>query len=205
MAIYGAKNSKWAPWSDATKDTDKTKLPAYGEKKSFGELNKVTDAPNYNEANLPGDNYIVLYENMFKDGKVDAESVFLPMKDAAAILGASHDDAMGLAHGVDDAPPYIGYGFHTNHIGKEARYSQVVFYPKLKAIPSGKDYETQGDNVTFKTDKMSFHWESPACGKYKIIKDFATEEEAEAYLDALFAGTAAVPGLPAPAKPAQGG
>lgn len=196
MAIYGARNSMWAPWADGAQDTDPTKLPSYGAAKTFGELNKVNDSPNYNEGSLPGDDQIVLHEQHFKDGTVDAESVFLSIEDAATILGASHDSEMGLSHGDDDAPPYIGYGFHTHHLGKGKHYYQVIFYPKLKAHPTAENFETRGDNLTFKADKLSFRWENPACRKYKIKKDFATEDKAKAYLAALFAGTAAVPGLP---------
>lgn len=197
MATYGARKSKWAPWAEKAQDTDATKLPSYGTAKTFGELNKVTDSPNFNEGSLSGDDQIALYEKKFKDGTVDAESVFIPLEDAATMFGASHDAEMGLSHGDDDDPPYIGYGFLTHHVGKGKHYYQVVFYPKLKASPSSKDYETRGDNINFKTDKLSFHWESPACHKYKIEKDFAAEADAEAYLDGLFAGTAAVPGLAA--------
>ena len=195
MAIYGARNSMWAPWTEGTLDNDATKLPAYGAAKAFGELNKVTDSPNFSEGTLPGDDQIVLYENHFKDGTVDAESVFLPLEDAAVMIGASYDSKMGMAHGDDDNPPYIGYGFITHHVGKNKRYFEVVFYPKLKARPSAENYETRGDNVNFKTDKISFRWESPVCRKYKVKKDFASEAEATAYLAGLFAGTAAVPGL----------
>lgn len=195
MAKYGARESFWAPWAEKAGDTDPKKLPAYGEKKSFGQLNKVTDNPNFSEGSLPGDDQVALYEKQFKDGTVDAESVFLPVADAAAMLGASCDTENGLSFGDDDEPPYIGYGFITHHVGKGKKYFQLVFYPKLKASPMAESYETRGDNLNFVADKISFRWESPACRKYKIIKDFATEAEAKAYLDALFAGTAAVPGL----------
>ena len=199
MARYGARNSKFALFDPETPDTDGSKLPKYQSAKAFGELNKVTDSPNFNEGSLHGDDSLALYDKAFKDGTVDAESVFLPVADAASILGAAHDEANGLAHGDDDAAPYIGYGFLTIHLGKGRRYYQVVFYPKLKATAVAETYETRGDNITFATDKMSFHWESPACRKYKVIKDFDNEAAATKYLDDLFAGTAAVAGLPAPA------
>ena len=200
MAKYGARNSYWAPWVDNAQDTDSTKLPAYGEAKSFGELNKVTDTINFNEGSLPGDDQIALYKKKFKDGTVEAESVFLPVEDAAAMMGASYDNSMGLAHGDDDEAPYIGYGFLTHHVGKGKDYWEVVFYSKLKASPTSGSYDTRGENITFATDKISFHMESPRCRKYKVIKDFATETEAAAYLAGLFAGTSAVPGLAAPAE-----
>lgn len=203
MAKYGARNSKWAPWADNFEDTDSTKMPSYGTAKSFGQLNKVSDNPNFNEGSLPGDDQIVLYEKKFKDGTVDAESVFIPLVDAAVMFGADHDDKMGMSRGDDDNPPYIGYGFITHHVSKTNTYYQVVFYPKLKANPTSEDYETRGDNINFKTDKLQFLWMSPVCRKYQVKKDFETEEEANAYLDGLFAGTSAVPGLPAPSQPEQ--
>lgn len=198
MAKYGARKSFWAPLADAASDTDATKLPAYSEAKSFGQLNKVTDSPNFSEGSLPGDDQIAIYEKSFKDGTVDAESVFLPVADAAKMLGSASDEN-GLSFGDDDTPPYIGFGFLTHHVGKGKKYFQAVFYPKLKASPSAETYETRGDNLNFATDKLSFRWESPACRKYKIVKDFDTEEAAASYIQGLFAGTAAVPGLAAPA------
>lgn len=203
MAKYGARYSKWAPWAAAFEDKDATKMPTYGTAKSFGELNKVSDNPNFNEGSLPGDDQIVLYEKKFKDGTVDAESVFIPMADAAEMFGAAHDENMGMARGDDDIPPYIGYGFITHHVSKTNTYYQVVFYPKLKANPTAEDYETKGDNINFKTDKLQFIWMSPVCRKYKVLKDFATEEAAQTYLDGLFSGTSAVPGLTASAKPSS--
>lgn len=198
MATYGARKSRWAPWAKESPDTDATKLPKYGTAKKLGELNKVTDSPNFSEGSLPGDDQIALYEKKFKDGTVDVEQVSIPIEDAAEMLGASVDDAHGIAHGDDDEAPYIGYGYLTHHVSTKESFFRVIFYPKLKATLSGEEHETRGDSINFKTDKMSFHWESPACRKFKIKKDFATEEEADTYLDGLFAGTSAVPGLPAP-------
>ena len=199
MAKYGARNSFWAPWADDSQDTDKNKLPTYGAAKPCGQLNKITDSPNFQEGSLAGDDTIVLYEKAFIDGTVTEENVFIPIADAAVMLGASYDETNGMALGVDDKAPYIGKGFVTHHVGKTGSYWEAVFYPKLKANPSGRDYSTRAKDINFATDKMEYVWEAPACGKYMIVKDFATEDEANAYIEALFKGAAAVPGLPAKA------
>lgn len=199
MATYGARNPRWAPWADGFEDTDRKKLPRYGEAVTIGELNKVNESLNFNEGSMPGDDQIVLYEKLFKDGTVDMENVFIPIPTAAAMLGASCDEANGLAHGDDDKPPYGGFGFITHHVSKLKKYFQVLFFPKVKAAPTASTYDTRGDNINFATDKMPFHLESPACRKYRVIKDFDTEADAIAYLDACFAGTAKIPGLPDPA------
>ena len=200
MAKYGARYSRWAPWADNYEDIDHTKLPSYGDAVDIGQLNKATESLNFREGSLPGDDQIALYEKNYKDGTLDVENVFTSVPDAAAILGASHDDANGLAHGDDDDPPYGGYGCITHHIKKGKQYFQAIFYPKVKASPTAETYETRGDNINFATDKLSFHVESPACRKYKVVKDFDTEAEAKAYIDGLFKGTAAVPGLAAAAQ-----
>lgn len=205
MAIYGARYSRWAPFADGFEDADSTKLPSYGDVAEIGQLNKVSESLNFNEGSLPGDDQIVLYEKAFKDGTVDMESVFIPVSTAATMLGASCDTVNGLAHGDDDKPPYGGYGFITHHLSKTKKYFQTVFYPKVKAAPTAVTFDTRGDNINFATDKMSFHLESPACRKYRIVKDFDTEAAAMAYLDGCFKGTSEIPGLPAPAEPAQQG
>ena len=199
MARYGARKLFWAPWAEGAQDTDPNKLPAYGEAKAGGQLNKITDAPNFVDGSLAGDDVIVLYEQEFRDGTVTEENVCIPMADAAVMLGASHDEADGVAFGVDDKPPYIGLGFITHHVGKEKKWFEAVFYPKLKAKPSGIDYSTRAKDISFATDKLEYLWESPVCGKYQVVKDFATEAEADAYIQNLFKGTAQVPGLPKPA------
>lgn len=195
MARYGARNAKWAPFAAEKPDEDAAKLPSYQAAKTFGQLNKVTDSLNFNEGSMHGDDAIILYEKKFKDGTVDAESVYIPLTDAATMLGAKADAENGLSHTADDSPPYIGYGFTTQHLSKNKNYFQAVFYPKLKASPSSETYETRGDNINFATDKLSFHIETPLCRIYKIVKDFDTEAAATAFIDGLFAGTVTPPGL----------
>ncbi|MGM9669720.1 MAG: hypothetical protein ACI3VZ_08210 [Faecousia sp.] len=196
MAKYGARYSRWAPWAKDFADTNTEALPKYDTPVGVGELNKINETLNFKEGSLPGDDQIVLYEKLFKDGSMDVESVYLQVKDAATMLGASCDEENGLSHGDDDKPPYGGYGFITHHVSKTKTYFQAIFYPKVKATPTAETYETRGDTINFTTDKMPFHIESPACRKYKVVKDFASEAAAKAYIDAIFAGTAAVPGLP---------
>ena len=195
MARYGARNAKWAPFAEEAAYTVTTARPKYQAAKTFGQLNKVSDNLNFNEGSVHGDDAIVLYEKQFKDGTVDAESVYLPIADAATMLGAKSDDANGVSFSADDTPPYIGYGFVTHHLSKEKHYYQAVFYPKLKAAPSSESYETRGDNITFATDKLSFHIETPLCRVYKIVKDFDTEDLANAFIDGLFDASATPPGL----------
>lgn len=197
MARYGARNAKWAPFAEESPDVAASALPKYQAAKTFGQLNKVSDSLNFNEGSVFGDDAIVLYEKAFKDGAMDAESVYLPVADAATMLGAKGDKENGVSYSADDNPPYIGFGFVTHHLSKEKHYYQAVFYPKLKASPASESYETRGDNITFATDKLSFHIEQPLCRIYKIVKDFDDEEAANAFIAGLFDASVTPPGLTA--------
>lgn len=198
MANFGARNSMWAPWAAESPDTNPAKLPKYGEAVSIGKLNKASDSINFVEGNLSGDDSIALYEKLFKDGTVEVHSVYLSLGQAAEMHGcAVNEKKTGLAFGSDDQAPYGGYGCTTTHVAPGKKYHQAIFYPKVRATaPTGDNYETRGENITFNPDKINLHLEEPACKKYKIVEDFDTEEAAKAYLEALFAGTAAVAGLP---------
>lgn len=195
MAKYGAKGAFFAPFASEKPDEVATALPKYATAFSVGELNKVTDAINFNESSLAGDDRISLYEKSFKDGTVGVESVYVSTANAATILGCAHDEENGLSHGTSDKPPYGGFGFYTRHVKSDGSYFQAVFYPMIKAAPTAETYDTKGDTLTFVTDKLSFALKEPKCGKYKIIKDFDTEEDAIDYIAGLFAGTETAPGL----------
>lgn len=201
MAKYGARNSMWAPWATVDADSDPEKLPAYGEAENIGSLNKVVDTFEFVEGDMAGDDSIALYESDFSKGTLAIDSVYMSIEKAAEIHGNAIDtEKTGLSMGSDDNPPYGGYGCTVTHIGQGKKYHQVIFYPKVKAAkPTGETYETRGKNITFAADKMNAVIENPSCRKYKIIKDFETEEEAKTYLKGLFSGTSAVPGLSASA------
>lgn len=205
MAKFGARYSCWAPFAASAEDNNPTKLPVYDTTVlQLGELNKANESLTFAEGSLPGDDKIVLYDRLFKDGKLDVESVYIANETAGKLFGVSVDEAKGLSFGDDDKPPYGGYGCITHHIGKSESYWQAVFYPKVKALPPTEDsITTRGDNLNFATDKLPFHVELPACRKYKIIKDFSTEAEAMQYIKDLFAGKAKVPGLADPAMRTQ--
>lgn len=195
MAKFGARYSRWAPWTEGFGDTDDKKLPTYGEVVEIGQLNKANESLNFSEGSMHGDDQIALYEKNFKDGTLDVESVFIPVPSAAAMFGAASDAQNGLSLGSDDKAPYGGYGCITHHASKGKTYFQAEFYPKVKASPTAESYETRGDNINFAADKLSFHIESPVCRKYKIVKDFDTEAAAKAFIDGLFSGTVTAPGL----------
>ena len=167
MAKYGARYSRWAPWAADFDDTDATKIPKYGTVVNIGQLNKASENLNFNEGSLPGDDQIVLYEKAFKDGTVDVESVYLAVKDAAAILGASCDEENGLAHGDDDKAPYGGYGAITHHVSKTKSYFQAVSTPRSRLPSRARPTRPVATTSTLPPISCPFMWNPRPAGSTK--------------------------------------
>ena len=87
-----------------------------------------------------------------------------------------------------------------------------VFYPKVKAMLQGGEYNTNGENITLSTGKLQFTAASCNNGKWRCYSElFDTEAEAAAWVDGMFTGTStAIDGSPlepqaAPARSKAGG
>lgn len=186
MAKYGARYLQWAPFADANADVSAEALPKYGTPMNLGPLVKVTDAPAFSEAKLPGDdNPTQEYVVEFKECPVDVELTELANTVASAVLGAKLDETSeDLHHNAEDNAPYGGLSFFISKLVNNAKYYQGIFYPKLKASMQGNEYTSKGDSITLTGGKLHFLASMPQNGDWKIeSKDFHTVAEAKSWVD----------------------
>lgn len=192
---YGAKGAMWAPFSG--EDTANA-LPKYGEAVALDGINESSDSMTFAEGQAYGDNAKKISIKEFSSGTATTKFVWLPVDTLSAILGTATDDENGQAYGGEDDPPYGGYGFISNRMdSNKNKFYEVVFYPKVQGAADSSSYKSKEDSIALEYDSLPFTIFLPSCGIYKVEKRFATESEAANYLAALFAGTAAVPGLSA--------
>ncbi len=211
---YGAKYILWAPFA-AENAEPAGKLPTYGTAVGVGSLNKVTENPTFNEAKGYGDNHLVVYLNKFKEAAIGVEVTEIPRKVLSSVSGAEIEqgDHENIWFGDNDKPPYGGMGFYVNMILDDKRdVCMGVFYPKVKAMLQGGEYNTNGENITLSTGKLQFTAASCNNGKWRCYSElFDTEAEAAAWVDGMFTGTStAIDGSPlepqaAPARSKAGG
>lgn len=190
MSQYGAFYGRWAP---ITAETN-TALPTYGEAVTLGAITKVTDAPTFHEATAEGDDRVQDSLSEFGYGTVDLNfAAGVDNEAKAAIWGSELSEDGELAQSVDDEPPYGGYAIATRMLRGSTKYFQGIFYPKLQAVPQGKDYNTrQRSGTTLTGDNIHMKWEAPLFGKYKYTSaEFDTEEEVKAWVDGKLSGAAA--------------
>lgn len=190
---YGAKMLMWAPFAQENAEPAGA-LPTYGTAKQLGELNKVTDAPAFNEAKAYGDNGLGRYVNEFKEVPVDVEILDLTNELASELVGAKLDSTEGrkdLHFNAEDNAPYGGLSFYINELlaGNVKKY-KGIFYPKVKAAMQGKEYNTKGDTITLVGEKLHFLGSAAKNGDWKIESEyFATEAEAEAWVKGKLGAT----------------
>lgn len=189
---YGAAGIMWAPFAE-TDPEPAGKLPSYGTAMSVGSLNKATDTPAFNEAKGYGDNKLKVYVNKFKESPIAVEVTEILRETMSAISGAQIEtgDHKNMRFTANDKPPYGGLGFYINAILDDGRdVCMGIFYPKVKAMLQGTEYNTNGENITLSTGKLQFTASSCNSGDWRLYSEyFDTEAEAQSWVAGMFTGT----------------
>lgn len=196
MATYGGKYAVWAPINS---DANEKSLPIYGEALSLGSQNKTSESITTGSANLYGDDAEKITIEEFTSGTLEVQVVDMLPSTSAKIYAPATDADGGMSFGDDDDPPYGGYGTTNRRLsdnGTAVTY-RVLFWPRVKAVVQGETVQTKENTLAAEYDKVKFNYSKCLAGKYKIVKEFDSEEAAKAYLDGLVAGTEAAPGLTA--------
>ena len=202
---YGAMYIRWAPF---TKENPEPagKLPSYDAAVGLGALNKVTESPTFNEAKGYGDNRMVVYVNKFKEASIGVEVTEIPREAMSAVSGAEIEagEQKNMRFQASDKPPYGGMGFYVNMLLDDTRdVCMGVFYPKVKAMLQGGEYNTTGENITLSTGKLQFTASACSSGDWRFYSDyFETEAEAQAGVDGMFTGQSTDVGKEETAQPA---
>lgn len=188
---YGAKYIRWAPFAAENAEEDH-KLPKYGPAVSLGSLNKLTDNPSFNEAKGYGDNSLKVYVNKFKENVIAVETTEVPRDAMSAVSGTTIEEGVhkNMRFRDADKAPYGGMGFYKSALLDDGRdVCQGIFFPKVKAMLQGTEYNTNGENITLSTNKLQFTGAAARSGDWKIESEFfAAEEEAQAWIDGMFTG-----------------
>ena len=155
-------------------------------------LEKVIDekfSAEYNSAELYADDVLAECDYSFKKGTL-------------AITVANDDDAkeaelMGntinedeVVKAVSDTAPEFGYGHIVTKMVNGVRKYKVEFFPRVKWTKITTDAKTRGESVEFGTTAiegtvfpLDVDFNGMTAGIWEKHQTFATEAEAEAYLD----------------------
>ena len=139
--------------------------------------------PQYSEASVYGDNMLVKNAKKLKYADVSMGTTTLPAKAAAVMYGHTVDEESGdELRNSNDKENEVGYGFFTNEeIDGEEKCVACILYRVIFSEGSNS-YETQGENLTFKTPTVSGKAMPEENGDWLSRKTFDTKEEAITWL-----------------------
>ena len=160
--------------------SEKTDNPTYSNGFQLGEGMAVTIAPQYAEGSVYGDNHRVKYKKKFKNANITLGTTRIPKQAEPVMFGKTEDSGGEVVSNQRDDGKYVGFGCYATEEGgpgEDTKYSAVWIY-KVKFADPGDDFETEGENITFKTPSLTGSAEPLKHGDWKVKKQFDAEEEA---------------------------
>ena len=156
---------------------------------------KIVDekfAPNFNTAELYGNDQLAESDYSFIDGTLDLTICDDNDELLAEILGSTVSEDGQISQSIEDNAPYVGYGHIIVKVINGARKYKVEFLPKVKFKAVSSEATTRSSSVEFKTTALSgkvFSLDEDLnkakAGAWEVHQTFDTYTEAEAYLESL--------------------
>ena len=155
-------------------------------------LEKVIDekfSPEYNSAELYADDALAETDYSFKKGSLAITVANDDDEKDAELMGntISEDE---VTKNITDTAPEVGYGHIVTKMVGGVRKYKVEFFPRVKFTKITTDAKTRGESVEFGTTSiegvvypLNEVVNGYAIGTWEKHQTFATEAEAEAYLD----------------------
>ena len=183
MAQIGLRHFKWSPMDEDGKYT--------GVKEMAGAIT-ATPSLNIAEANLYADDTLVESAKEFTNGTLaltvadDDDAVFAPL------LGHTKTTDGEVFKGVEDIPPYVGFGRVIVKMVNGVKKYKAEFFPKVQFKPFATEGQTKGESIEFRTPtvegtiygvKVTVEQDTKVI--YERHKTFDTDAEAQAYLNDL--------------------
>lgn len=155
-------------------------------------LEKVIDekfSAEYNSAELYADDVLAECDYSFKKGTLSITVANDDDKKEAELMGntITEDEVVKT---VGDTAPEFGYGHIVTKIVNGVKKYKVEFFPRVKWTKITTDAKTRGESVEFGTTAiegtvfpLDAEFNGMVVGTWEKHQTFATEAEAEAYLD----------------------
>ena len=155
-------------------------------------LEKVIDekfSAEYNSAELYADDVLAESDYSFKKGTLSITVANDDDEKEALLMGNTFADGE-VVKAVGDTAPEIGYGHIVTKMVNGVKKYKVEFFPRVKITKITTDAKTRGESVEFGTTAiegtvfpLDADFNGLTAGTWEKHQTFATEAEAEAYLD----------------------
>ena len=155
-------------------------------------LEKVIDekfSAEYNSAELYADDSLAETDYSFKKGTLAITVANDDDKKEAELMGNTITEDE-VVKNIADTAPEVGYGHIVTKMINGVKKYKVEFFPRVKFTKITTDAKTRGESVEFGTTAiegtvypLDADFNGMKAGTWEKHQTFATEAEAEAYLD----------------------
>lgn len=183
MAKVGLNNFRYGILTEAQDGT-----PSYAGAKTPGKAISCNVEVTNNDVKLYADDVVQEADTSFSGGTVTIGIDRDDYETQAELLGHTYNTTDGLIRNSNDVAPYIGFGRVLKLLQDGVQKWKVEFIYKTKLSEPSQEDATQGESVEFRTVEMSGTVAQLANGNWSSAKEFATREEAVAYLESLLGG-----------------
>lgn len=162
-------------------------------------LTRVIDekfAPEYNSAELYADDGLAETDYSFKKGGLTITIADDDDERDAFLMGNTIEDGE-VTKTIDDNAPEVAYGHIITKMVNKVKKYKVEFFPRVKFTKITTDGKTRGESVEFGTTSieatvypLQVEFNGMKAGTWEKHQTFATETEAEAYLNACLTPSA---------------
>lgn len=152
-----------------------------------GEAMTTSINPQYGESGVYGDNIMVESIKKFKNAAVSMATTRLPREAAIVMFGHAVNTETGrVTYNAADETNYVGYGFVSKErLNGVTKYIACVLY-KVMFSEGENAYETEGENISFKTPSVTGTAMPEDDGDWKNTMPFDTEEKAVEWIKGVF-------------------
>lgn len=171
------------------------KRPEYDTKLDMGAAVKGYLTVTTASGSIPGDDITQVEVEKFVGGQLDAETTLDDLALNAKIYGHTYSEEDGEVSSSDDVSPNGGYAFIEPLMKKD---KTVVYRAtcllKVSAMASSEKQEAdtkKSGELSFKNKAVSYKVMEASDTKWRHRKEFATQAEAEAYIESIFGAATA--------------
>lgn len=176
MAYLGLRKIKIAKLNGST----------YDEPVSLGKAIGLNVNPSYAEGSVYGDDELAEYDKEFRYADVTLDTSTIPIEADEQMFGHTvNKEKNEIVYGSEDEAAYVGVAWLTAEKVDGVKKYCANFLPKVKFSEPSDEFATKGENIEYKTPSISGRAMANE-KKWKRVKKFDTEAEAQAAADAFF-------------------
>ncbi|WP_300763778.1 hypothetical protein [uncultured Oscillibacter sp.] len=181
MASFGAKN----PYFRKIKEEPEGKLPVYEDNPvKIGRLVKADVTLQMASGKLYADDELAESVDEFVSGSLAMETDDM-LDDVASEVYGVQVEGKQVRYNIQDDPPPGGLAYYKKLMRRRRVLYKGIYFPLVKASLGSDTASTKTDSITFGTTNTTFIIFPCNSGDWRFTEEFATEEEAIAWVKAF--------------------